>query len=411
MKLTDSIQYLKGVGPKSFENYQKLGIATIQDLLLYFPFRYEDFAGRSIFELVDGEKATVIGEVVTPANVQYYGFKRNRLTFKLKQGEAVVAVSFFNQPYLADKIEVGKEVAVYGKWEQKKQQLLGMKILTQAEDGFSPVYHLTAGMKQSSLVKTIQMAFDSGLLSELNENLPDYLLKKYRLMPRQDAVRAMHFPEDMEMHKQALRRVKFEELFYFQLKLQALKHKEKAQRFGRKVIFDQQLMEEKIKNLPFELTGAQQKSLEEILADMSSAYHMNRLLQGDVGSGKTVVASLAMYAAVLSGLQAAIMVPTEILARQHFANLKNLFPELKISLLVSGLKVAERREILDSLASGQTQMVVGTHALIQEGVDFYDLGLVITDEQHRFGVNQRKVLREKGQNPDVLMMTATPIPR
>ena len=144
---------------------------------------------------------------------------------------------------------------------------------------------------------------------------------------------------------------------------------------------------------------------------MSSAYHMNRLLQGDVGSGKTVVASLAMYAAVLSGLQAAIMVPTEILARQHFANLQNLFPELKISLLVSGLKVAERRAILESLASGQTQMVVGTHALIQEGVDFYDLGLVITDEQHRFGVNQRKVLREKGQNPDVLMMTATPIPR
>lgn len=411
MKLTDSIQYLKGVGPKSFENYQKLGISTIQDLLLYFPFRYEDFAGRSIFELVDGEKATVIGEVVTPANVQYYGFKRNRLTFKLKQGEAVVAVSFFNQPYLADKIEVGKEVAVYGKWEQKKRQLLGMKILTQAEDGFSPVYHLTAGMKQSSLVKTIQMAFESGLLSELNENLPDYLLKKYRLMPRQEAVRAMHFPDDMEMHKQALRRVKFEELFYFQLKLQALKHKEKAQRFGRRVIFDQRLMEEKIKNLPFELTGAQQKSLDEILADMSSAYHMNRLLQGDVGSGKTVVASLAMYAAVLSGLQVAIMVPTEILARQHFANLQNLFPELKISLLVSGLKVAERRAILESLANGQTQMVVGTHALIQEGVDFYDLGLVITDEQHRFGVNQRKVLREKGQNPDVLMMTATPIPR
>ena len=411
MKLTDSIQYLKGVGPKSFENYQKLGISTIQDLLLYFPFRYEDFAGRSIFELLDGEKATVIGEVVTPANVQYYGFKRNRLTFKLKQGEAVVAVSFFNQPYLADKIEVGKEVAIYGKWEQKKQQLLGMKILTQAEDGFSPVYHLTTGMKQSSLVKTIQMAFESGLLSELNENLPDYLLKKYRLMPRQEAVHAMHFPEDMEVHKQALRRVKFEELFYFQLKLQALKHKEKAQRFGRKVNFDQQLMEEKIQNLPFELTGAQQKSLDEILADMSSVYHMNRLLQGDVGSGKTVVASLAMYAAVLSGLQAAIMVPTEILARQHFANLQNLFPDLKISLLVSGLKVAERRAILESLASGQTQMVVGTHALIQEGVDFYDLGLVITDEQHRFGVNQRKVLREKGQNPDVLMMTATPIPR
>lgn len=419
MKLTDSVQFLKGVGPKSVENFHKLGIFTVQDLLLYFPFRYEDFAGRSVLELLDGEKATIIGKVVTPANVQYYGFKRNRLSFKIKQDEAVVAVSFFNQPYLADKVEVGQEIAVYGKWERAKQQLLGVKVVGQLDPAvdatssarLEPVYHLTAGMKQSTLVKVIQQVFDSGLLAELSENLPEFLLTKYRLMGRQEAVRAMHFPEDMAAHKQALRRVKFEELFMFQLKLQALKHKEKSGRAGLQVEFDEREVEDKIFELPFELTGAQKRALDEILVDMKSSYHMNRLLQGDVGSGKTVVASLAMYAACLANFQAAIMVPTEILARQHYANLRQLFPELKISLLVSGLKAAQRRDILADLASGHTHMVVGTHALIQDGVDFYNLGLVITDEQHRFGVNQRKILREKGQNPDVLMMTATPIPR
>jgi ATP-dependent DNA helicase RecG len=411
MKLTDSIQFLKGVGPKSAENFQKLGIFTMQDLLLYFPFRYEDFASRSVFELLDGEKATVIGTVVTPANVQYFGARRNRMTFKIKQGEAVVAVSFFNQPYLADKIEVGKEIAVYGKWESAKQQLLGVKVIGQVDGGFEPVYHLTAGMKQTTLVKAIQQIFESGALAELKENLPEFLLAKYRLMSRVEAVKAMHFPDDMEAHKQALRRVKFEELFMFQLKLQALKNKEKSGQKGLEIAFEQADIDAKKAELPFELTNAQAKALGKILDDMKSSFHMNRLLQGDVGSGKTVVASLAMYAACLANFQAALMVPTEILARQHYAGLQKMFPELKVSLLVSGLKAAERREILADLADGHTHMVVGTHALIQEGVDFYNLGLVITDEQHRFGVNQRKVLREKGQNPDVLMMTATPIPR
>lgn len=411
MKLSDNIQFLKGVGPKSAENLAKLGISTVEDLLLYFPFRYEDFASKSIFELMDGEKATLIGTVVTAVNVQYYGFKRNRLSFKIKQDDAVIAVSFFNQPYLADKIEVGKEIAVYGKWEQAKQQLLGMKVIGQVDSGFEPVYHLTQGMKQSSLVKLIHAVIDEGGLELLAESLPDYLLDKYRLVNLQSAVHAMHFPEDMEAHKQAMRRVKFEELFMFQLKLQLLKNKEKAQQYGRQIKFEKSRMDDKIFELPFSLTGAQKRALAEILEDMGSSYHMNRLLQGDVGSGKTVVASLAMYAAYLSGLQSAIMVPTEILARQHYANLQKLFPELSVGLLVSGIKAAERREILERLASGQVSMVVGTHALIQDGVDFNDLGLVITDEQHRFGVNQRKILREKGQNPDVLAMTATPIPR
>ena len=411
MKLTDSIQFLKGVGPKSADNFHKLGIFTMEDLLLYFPFRYEDFAAKSVFELLDGEKATLIGEVVTPASVQYFGRGRNRLSFKIKQNDAVIACTFFNQPYLADKVEMGKQIAVYGKWELKKQQLLGMRVVAQVENSFEPVYHLTAGIKQATLVKAISQVLDSGILSALTENLPDYLLEKYRLMPRQEAVAAMHFPADMQEHKQALRRVKFEELFMFQLKLQALKHKEKSGREGLQIEFAQADIDNKLAELPFTLTKAQLSALTEILSDMKSPYHMNRLLQGDVGSGKTVVAELAMYAACLANFQAAIMVPTEILARQHFANLKKTFPELQISLLVSGLPASERRETLANLASGHTHMVVGTHALIQDEVDFYRLGLVVTDEQHRFGVKQRKIFREKGQNPDVLMMTATPIPR
>lgn len=411
MKLTDSIQFLKGVGPKSAERYNQLGIFTVADLLLYFPFRYDDFAAKPIFELLDGEKTTIIGTVVTPPNVSYYGARRNRLTFKIKQGEAVISVSFFNQPYLQDKVEMDAEIAIYGKWDAKKLSITGMKILGQVDNGFQPVYHVMQGVKQSSLVTLIQTAFDAGAGELIAENLPDFLLQKYRLVARQVAVHDMHFPIDEAAHHQALRRMKFEELFYFQMRLQALRAKEKAITKGLVIKFDDQQIAAKISQLPYHLTKAQEQALGEILTDMASPYHMNRLLQGDVGSGKTAVASLAMYAAVLAGFQAALMVPTEILAHQHAESLRQLFPELQIGLLTSGMKAAERREVLEALENGGVQMITGTHALIQEAVDYHHLGLVITDEQHRFGVNQRKVFREKGQNPDVLMMTATPIPR
>ena len=411
MELLDSIQFLKGVGPKSAERYHQLGIFTISDLLEYFPFRYDDFSAKPVFELLDGEKTTIIGTVVTPANVSYYGPRRNRLTFKIKQGELVIAISFFNQPYLQSKVELDKEIAIYGKWDAKKLSLTGMKILAQVENSFQPVYHVMQGVKQSTLVLLIQSVFDSGMGELISENLPKSLLQKYRLVSRKTAVHDMHFPADEAAHHQALRRMKFEELFYFQFKMQLLRLKDKHMARGLTIAFDKAALLEKIKTLPFPLTGAQKQSLREIIADMSSPYHMNRLLQGDVGSGKTVVASLAMYTAVKAGFQAALMVPTEILAQQHYESLQALFPELSIGLLTGGMKVAERREILSGLESGEIQMITGTHALIQESVNYQALGLVITDEQHRFGVNQRRMFREKGQNPDVLMMTATPIPR
>ena len=411
MNLHQPLSVLPGIGPKSAEKYKKLGIETVEDLLLYFPFRYEDFKSKNVLDLEDGEKAVVSGLVATPANVQYYGFKRNRLRFTIKQGELVLAVSFFNQPYLADKIELGQTVAVFGKWDKAKGALTGMKLLAQVEDDLQPVYRLAQGVSQSALVKVIKTAFEAGLDQLLEENLPQVLMDKYHLLSRRQAVRAMHFPKNLEEYKQALRRVKFEELLFFQLQLQVLKEENRSVGQGIVLDWDEKKLKTLQASLPFSLTEAQERSLNEILADMRSPYHMNRLLQGDVGSGKTVVAGLAMYAAVTAGKQAALMVPTEILAEQHLESLTSLFPSLRILLLTGSLKVAERRERLALIEAGEVDLIVGTHALIQEGVHFHDLGLVIIDEQHRFGVAQRRILREKGQNPDVLMMTATPIPR
>ena len=402
---------LKGIGPKSAEKFQQLGIFTVADLLLYFPFRYEDYKARSVFEIQDGEKAVVTGTLVTPANLQYYGRQKNRLCFKLKQGEVVISVSFFNQPYLKDKLQLGSELAIFGKWDSKKTALTGIKLLAQVQEDMQPVYRLTQGVTQASLVKAIKTAFESGALERLPETLPQVLIDKYRLFSRKEAITAMHFPKDLAEYKQALRRVKFEELFYFQMNLQVLKARRKSDQHGLAIVYDREKLAVKEASLPFSLTGAQKRSLDEILQDMRSQSHMNRLLQGDVGSGKTAVASLAMYAAYSAGFQSALMVPTEILAEQHYESLMQLFPELSIAILTSGMKKAAKDTALEQIREGSVQMIVGTHALIQENVAYHKLGLVITDEQHRFGVNQRRVLREKGENPDVLMMTATPIPR
>ena len=411
MNLHQPLTVLPGVGPKSAEKFTKLGIESLQDLLLYFPFRYEDFKSKNVLELEDGEKAVISGVVTTPANVQYYGYKRNRLRFTIKQGEVVLAVNFFNQPYLADKVEVGSTIAIFGKWDKAKASLTGMKILAQVEDDLQPVYRVAQGISQASLVKVIKTVFDQGLELLLEENLPQILLERYQLVERSQAVRAMHFPKNLTEYKQALRRIKFEELFYFQMQLQVLKSESKNASQGLAIPWRGDLLEKKLTLLPFELTAAQKRSLDEILQDMQAPTHMNRLLQGDVGSGKTVVAGLAMYATYTAGFQSALMVPTEILAEQHFDSLSQLFPELRIILLTGGMKPTERRQALEAIEAGQVDMIVGTHALIQESVTYHQLGLVIIDEQHRFGVGQRRILREKGNNPDVLMMTATPIPR
>lgn len=411
--LNDPVTMLAGVGAKRADSLASLGIQTIEDLLTYYPFRYEDIQERNLNEILDQEKVTLKGLVVSPPVMSRFGYKKNRLQFRMMQDHAVFNVSFFNQPYLKDKVILSEEIAVYGKWDAKRKSLNGMKILgSQAVDDFSPIYHVNKSIRQTTLVDLIRRGFEEyGDLIE--ENLPNGLVEKYRLLDRPTAVKSMHFPKNHEENHQAKRRIVFEEFFLFQMRLQGLKKSEKAETNGIEILYDIQRLKQFIQKLPFELTDAQKRVTNEICRDLRSPQHMQRLLQGDVGSGKTIVAAIALYAVVTAGFQGALMVPTEILAQQHMESLLQLFDaqEVKLALLTGSTKAKERRELLELLEQGEIDIVVGTHALIQEGVEFQHLGLVITDEQHRFGVNQRKVLREKGWRPDVLFMTATPIPR
>lgn len=414
MNLQDPVTALSGVGAKRAETLATLGIETIEDLLSYYPFRYEDIQERQIQEINDQEKVTLKGLVVSPAVLNRFGYKKSKLSFRLMQENDVFMVSFFNQPYLKDKVVVGEEIAIYGRWDAKRQTLNGMKILSSSSqnEGFSPIYHVNKSIRQTTLIQLIKQAFEQ-YYGYIEENLPQNLVDKYRLFARNEAMWAMHFPKTMEDYHQAKRRVIFEEFFVFQMKIQGLKTKEKAEKNGLSIPYDIQKLKVFIASLPFELTNAQKKVTNEICKDLLSPKHMQRLLQGDVGSGKTIVAAIVLYAATTAGFQGALMVPTEILAQQHYQLLAELLRpfEVNVALLTGSTKTKERQQILADLKSGELDIIIGTHALIQDEVDFAHLGLVITDEQHRFGVNQRKVLREKGYKPDVLFMTATPIPR
>lgn len=413
MMIQESVSVLPGVGPKRAQTLSELGIVTIEDLLSYYPFRYEDIQEKNLLEINDQEKVTLKGVIVSEPVVSRFGYKKSRLQFRMMQDHAVFMVSFFNQPYLKDKVEVGEELAVYGKWDAKRKSLTGMKILggKQTEE-YAPIYHVTKAIRQSTLIDLIKVAFEK-FGDQVTENLPDYLLEKYRLMPRKQAMRAMHFPKNPTESQQAKRRVVFEEFFLFQMRMQGLKKSERSEKNGIAIRYDVKRLKQFTQKLPFELTDAQKRVTNEICYDLRSKKHMQRLLQGDVGSGKTVVAAIALYATMTAGFQGALMVPTEILAQQHLESLNQLFDplELTTALLTGSTKTKERRAILAGLQNGEIDVVIGTHALIQDDVQFANLGLVITDEQHRFGVNQRRVLREKGLHPDVLFMTATPIPR
>ena len=413
-QLSQSVAYMKGVGPKRSEVLASLGIKTVNNLLTYYPFRYDDIQEKQLDEIQDQEKVVLKGTVLAEPVVSYYGFKKSRLVFRMLTEQAVINVTFFNQPFLKGKINADEEIAIYGKWDGRRKALTGMKILaTQEEElDFSPIYHVNKQMRQKTLIDLIRQAWET-YGSHMEENLPEWLIEKYRLMPKKQAAYAMHFPETIEENRLAKRRLAFEEFFLFQLKMIQLKKQETSKDLGKAVLYDVKELKTFIQTLPFELTKAQKRVVNEICADLRSEKHMHRLLQGDVGSGKTIVAAIALFAVVSKDYQGALMVPTEILAEQHMESLTEVFSEtdVKIGLLTSSTKTAERRQILADLASGELNIIVGTHSLIQEEVVFNDLGLVIIDEQHRFGVNQRKLLREKGNHADVLFMTATPIPR
>lgn len=411
----DSVSTLKGVAGKRLEALQQLGIFSILDLLSYYPFRYEDLQVKDLYRIADQEKVTLKGEIVADPVIKSFGYRKTRLLFRMAIGQDVIMVTFFNQPYLKEHIVAGEEITIYGRWDSKRSSLAGIKIVGHKKTDqkeFEAVYRVNKGIHQKTLFRLIEQAYAS-FSTNIPELIPLDIRQKYRLISHQDAVYSMHFPTDEEQSRQARRQIIFEELFLFQMKLQWLRVQEKSIKKGTMLPYQVEHVRDFITSLPFELTAAQKRVVNEICADLKSPMHMHRLLQGDVGSGKTIVAAIALFAVVDAGFQGALMVPTEILAEQHMESLNQLFPplEVNIALLTGSTKPKHRKEILEQLADGRLNIIIGTHALIQEDVLFKQLGLVITDEQHRFGVSQRKLLRDKGEHPDVLFMTATPIPR
>ncbi len=409
------VSSLKGVGKQAAETLREMNIDTLEELIMTFPYRHEDFQLKDLAETPHNERVTVEGRVESEPSVLFLGKSKSRTTVSVLVGRHLVKAVFFNQHYVKAKLQIGAIVSLTGKWDRGRQLITVSSHTIGPRTGgadFEPVYSLKGTMHQKTFRKLMRQALDAAS-SSLKDCLPDSLREEYQLMPLGEALEAVHFPADAATLKQARRRFVYEELLQFQLKMQALRKKNREAEGGSFIDYDLKKLKEFIEALPFGLTGAQKRVVNEICRDMKEPFRMNRLLQGDVGSGKTVVAAIALYAAVTAGKQGALMAPTEILAEQHANTLEEWFRPFGVSvaLLTGSVKGKRRKEVLKRLVEGDIDILIGTHALIQPEVLFKSLGLVITDEQHRFGVNQRRVLKDKAINPDVLFMTATPIPR
>ncbi len=417
MELSKDVKYIKGVGPSRVELLNKLGIFTLQDLITYYPRTYEDRSKpKSIAECVHGDEVLI--EVIAcskVSDVRLQGKTMQKLLVRDETGSATI--TWFNQSYLKNKFDIGKSYKFFGKVTNNFGKITMISPVFDEDDkSFNtgkiiPLYPLTYQLSQNVLRRIIEAGLQE-VNGHLKETLPEYLLKEYNLEGLNEAIQKIHFPAKFEDFNSARKRLVFEELLSTQLALLQLKNN--YQNGDNGIVFNKNVkMSDVINKLPFRLTKAQLRVLEEIDRDMESKKSMNRLLQGDVGSGKTVVAMCAAYKAVKSGYQAAIMSPTAILATQHFENFQKILEELGINceLLISGITKKKKEELLQRLANGEIDILIGTHAIIEENVQFKNLGLVVTDEQHRFGVKQRTKIAEKGENPDVLVMTATPIPR
>ena len=411
------LEKIKGIGPKTKELLNKLNIYTINDLLTYYPFRYDYLRRTDLLNLkenISDIKIVMDGKVDSVVIMNHFK-KINKISFRIETVYGKMGVILFNRAFLKNNLRIGTNIVVIGKYDKKNNVLVASDILFKSlgtKEEIIPVYHLTSGITSNTLKKFINEALLS-YKDQVVDNIPKYLNDKYNFVSKKLALSIVHNPSDKEKLEEVLKRLKYEELFEFMFKINYLKYKRKKENIGIKRDVDIQKLDKIIKSLPFELTEDQLKTTYDIIEDLSSEKQMNRIIQGDVGSGKTIVSFLAIYYNFLSGYQSALMAPTEILAIQHYNNLKelNFAKNLRIELLVGKLKKKEKEDIYKAIEKGEVDVVIGTHAIIQEALKYYNLGLVITDEQHRFGVNQRANLRNKGNYPDVLYMSATPIPR
>ena len=411
-----SLDKVKGVGPKATMLLNKLGIQNVDDLVSHYPFRYDLITRSNLEESNEMDKVIIDGKVDSaPILIRLKG-NLNKMNIRVITSTGkVVGVSIFNRAFLKSSLTVGTNVTVFGKYEKSKNIILASEIrlgLLSKGEKIESVYHGTAGLTS----KNIKTFIDNALMqygNNITDYLPESIIKKYNFLNKKTALNIVHNPSTKEKLEEAQNRLKYEELFLFMTKINYLKLKNKSIENGISKNFKEEDLQKLIDNLPFKLTKDQNKVLKEILEDLKSKRKMNRLLQGDVGSGKTIISIIILYANMLSGYQGALMVPTEILAHQHYETITKILKDfnVNIALLVGSLPKKEKDKIHNDLKEGKIDIVIGTHALIQEDVTYKNLGLVVTDEQHRFGVLQRTSLNNKGNMPDVLYMSATPIPR
>ena len=408
------VRYLKGVGPKTAERFEKLGILTLSDLLCHYPRRYLDFSKPySIAEAPADTECVVKAEVFAKLGGRILPGGRRMERITAGDDVSSLEITWFNNPYAAQKLELGQEYYFQGivTGGMLRRQMVNPQVRTDAQVKSSPfeaVYPQTEGLTSSAIAKCVRQLLPHAEL--LPDPLPSEMLKKYRLLSKADAVRAIHCPATEEEAFAARRRLIYEELLVLQLGIGRMKNHGAASTGAPMKKADASPFWE---SLSFSPTGAQRRAVEEILTDMSGETSMNRLLQGDVGSGKTLVAAAAIWACIRAGYQAALLAPTEILASQHAENLNRLLSPfgMRVALLTGGMKAAARRTTLAAIRDDEADLIVGTHAILSEGVEFARLGLAVVDEQHRFGVRQRGLLAEKAANPHLLVMSATPIPR
>lgn len=404
---------IEGITNRYIKLLNTLGIYTAEDLMEYYPYRYQVYNVDNISSVQDKSNVVIEGKINSIPLVRYIRGKLNILTFKMLTNMKEINVTIYNRAFMKKNLTPLKDITVIGKYDEKKNLVVASNILLSKIDNGSieSIYHLTSGLSNNQINKFIKNG--EALDLKIDDYIPEYLNTKYNFISKKKAIEKIHFPKDISEVKEAKLKLIYEELFEFMFKINYLKfEKTKEEKTSVKVCSKDKL-DSFINSLPFSLTKDQISSINDIYKDMTSNKRMNRLLCGDVGSGKTIVAVLASYINFIAGYQTALMVPTEILAKQHFENISKLFKSLNINIeiLLGKTKKKDKEKIYEELKSGRINLLIGTHSLLNEKVEFNNLGLVITDEQHRFGVAQRENLRTKGKLPDILYMSATPIPR
>lgn len=408
MELTD----IKGVGPKTLDHLHELGIYTLDDLLTDYPYRYDLFEPTNLTEQYDNERIAINVIVETTATTAFIRKNFNKLQFRVNHNGKTMYAVIFNRAFLKPHIVIGKTITLVGKYDVKRNTFIcdDIKLNPITKKEIIPIYHVKKGIKSNDILKIIENAIDDS--AKIPNYVPDEFIMKYDFISKKQALRMIHMPHKEEEIKKAKVYLKYEELFLFLFKIAYMKD-ENENIYKEEKNFDEKKVEDFIASLPFTLTDSQDEALKLILDDIKSNKKMNRLVLGDVGSGKTIISFISMYANFLAGYQSVLMAPTEVLARQHFESAISYFKDyhLTIDILVGSMTKKEKEAVKARLASGEIDILIGTHAIIEDAVSFYRLGLVITDEQHRFGVKQREILKSKGEVPDALYMSATPIPR